>query len=76
MDRTLRAAATAALFGLVVVGGIAWFLGMPGGTALVAGVVAAVILGGLIVVAARRAEQFDPPPTDPSGPPQPGHDGD
>lgn len=74
MDRTLRAAATAALFGLVVVGGSAWFLGMPTGTALVAGVVAAAVLGGLIVAAARRAATFDPPSHDPSAHPPDGAD--
>lgn len=74
MDRTLRAAAVAALFGLVAVGGIAWFLGMPGPTALASGVGAAVAFGGLIVLAARRAEQFDRPPEDPSGPSRGGPD--
>jgi len=67
VDRTLRAAATAALFGLVVVGGMAWFLGLPVSTALVSGIVAAVVLGGLIVLAARRANDLEGPARPPSG---------
>lgn len=59
MDRTLRAALTAAAIGLVAVGGIAWFLGVPPGSATVAGVVAAVAFAALILAAARRSEGFD-----------------
>lgn len=68
MDRTLRAALVAALFGLVVVGGMAWFLGLTTSTALGSGVVAAVLFGGLILLVARRADGFDarPGPDTPS----------
>lgn len=59
MDRTLRAALFAALIGLLGVGGMAAFLGMPAGTSVVAGVVSAVLFGGLVVAAARRSAQFD-----------------
>lgn len=72
MDRTLRAALVAALIGLVVVGGMAWFLGLPTGTALVSGLVAAVLFGGLIILAARRAEDLSPPSADDRR--GPGHD--
>ncbi len=61
MDRTLRAALLAALIGLVVVGGTAAFLGIPTGTAIVSGLVAAVLFGGLILLAARRADDLAPP---------------
>ncbi len=56
MDRTLRAAVVAALIGLVVVGGMAWFLGLPVTTAVVAGLVAGAVFGGLLLAAARRAD--------------------
>lgn len=59
MDRTVRAALTAALIGLVAVGGIAWFLGVPTGPSLVAGLVAAAAFGLLILAAARRSASFD-----------------
>jgi FtsH-binding integral membrane protein len=59
MDRTLRAALVAALIGLVAVGGIAFFLGVPAITSVIAGVVAAVLFGGLILAAARRSAGFD-----------------
>jgi uncharacterized transporter YbjL len=59
MDRTLRAALTAFLIGLVAVGGIAVFLGVPAGASLVAGLVAGVLFGGLILAAARRSQAFD-----------------
>lgn len=58
MDRTARAALVAFVIGLVAVGGIAWFLGVPGGSAAVAGAVAGVLFGGLIVAAARRSQGF------------------
>lgn len=56
MDRTLRAAVVAALIGLVIVGGMAWFLGLPVTTAVLAGVVAGALFGGLILAAAHRAD--------------------
>lgn len=56
MDRTFRAALVAALIGLVVVGGMAWFLGLPPITAVLSGVVAGALFGGLILAAARRAD--------------------
>lgn len=62
MDRTLRAALTAFVIGIVVVGGSAWFLGVGPGPAVVAGLVAGVLLGGLILAAARRSQQFDDTP--------------
>lgn len=61
MDRTLRAALAAALIGLVGVGGIAAFLGVPATTSLVSGIVAAVLFGGLLLLAARRADTMAPP---------------
>lgn len=61
MDRTLRAALLAALIGLVGIGGMAAFLGVPTTTALVSGLVAGVLFGGLILLAARRADSMAPP---------------
>lgn len=58
MDRTLRAALTAFVIGLVVVGGTALFLGVGQGPSIVSGLVAGVLLGGLILAAARRSQQF------------------
>ena len=58
MDRTLRAALTAFLIGVVAVGGIAVFLGVPAVPALVSGLVAGVLFGGLILAASRRSQQF------------------
>lgn len=59
MDRTLRAALLAALIGLLGVGGMAAFLGLPAGTSVVGGVVSAVLFGGIVLAAARRAEHFE-----------------
>lgn len=70
MDRTLRAALVAALIGLVAVGGIAAFLGIPATTAVVSGIVAAVLFGGLILLAARRSEHLEPPATPRDPPPE------
>jgi heme A synthase len=61
VDRTLRAALVAALIGLVGVGGVAAFLGVPATAALVSGLVAAVLFGGLLLLAARRADTMAPP---------------
>lgn len=63
MDRTLRAALVAFLIGIVVVGGMAAFLGVPAVPSLVSGLVAGVLFGGLILAASRRSQQFhdDPP---------------
>lgn len=72
MDRTVRAALVAALIGVAGIGGIAWFLGVPSGSALVAGLVAGAAFGGLILLAARRADSLAPP-QDPGAPP-PGAD--
>jgi len=58
MDRTLRAALTALLIGLVAVGGIALFLGVPAIPSLVSGVVAGVLFAGLILAASRRSQGF------------------
>lgn len=58
MDRTLHAALTAFLIGLVVVGGVAAFLGIQAVPALISGAVAGVLFGGLIVAAARRSQRF------------------
>lgn len=58
MDRTLRAALVAALIGLVLVGGMAWFLGLATSTALVSGIVAAALFAALILLAARRADDL------------------
>ena len=65
MDRTWRAALTAALIGLVAVGGIALFLGVPAAPSLVAGAVAGVAFAALILAAARRSAQFEGDPTGP-----------
>lgn len=62
MDRTVRAALTAAVIGLVAVGGIAWFLGVPPVASLVAGGIAGVAFAALILAAARRSAAFDDPP--------------
>lgn len=64
MDRTLRAALTAFVIGLVVVGGTAVFLGVAAAPSVVSGLIAGVLLGGLILAAARRSQQFhdDAPP--------------
>lgn len=68
MDRTLRAAFVAALIGLVGIGGIAAFLGVPATTAIISGVVAGVLFGVLILLAARRADTMAPPAgPDPDG---------
>lgn len=61
MDRTVRAALTAALIGLVAVGGIAWFLGVPPVASLVAGAVAGIAFAVLIMAAARRSASFEDP---------------
>ena len=58
MDRTLRAALTAFVIGLVAVGGIAAFLGVPGVPSLVSGLVAGALFAGLILAAARRSQGF------------------
>lgn len=58
MDRTMRAALTAFLIGLVAVGGIALFLGIQPVPSLVAGLVAGVLFGGLILAASRRSQSF------------------
>lgn len=58
MDRTTRAAVAAFLIGLVAVGGIALFLGVPVGPAGIAGLVAGVLFGGLILAASRRSQGF------------------
>lgn len=58
MDRTLRAALAAFVIGLVAVGGIAAFLGVPAVPSLVSGLVAGALFGGLIVAAARRSQTF------------------
>ena len=58
MDRTMRAALTAFLIGLVVVGGVGAFLGVDAVPAVVAGLVAGVLFGGLILAAARRSQGF------------------
>ncbi len=58
MERTLRAALVAVLIGLVAVGGIAAFLGVPAGASLVSGLVAGVLFGGLILAASRRSQTF------------------
>lgn len=62
MDRTVRAALTAAVIGLVAVGGMAWFLGVPPAASLVAGIIAGVAFAALILAAARRSASFDDPP--------------
>lgn len=69
MDRTLRAALTAALIGVVAVGGIALFLGVPLGPSVVSGMVAGVLFAGLILAAARRSAGFEdtPPPSPDDG---------
>lgn len=59
MDRTLRAALTAALIGLVFVGGIGLFLGVPVASSLAAGAVSGALFAGLILAAARRSASFD-----------------
>ncbi|MFU8839510.1 MAG: hypothetical protein ACNA8R_02175 [Nitriliruptoraceae bacterium] len=64
MDRTLRAAVTAALLGFVTVAGLGVFLGFPTTGSLVAGAVTGVLAGGLLLGAGRRAETFHP--TDPN----------
>ena len=67
MDRTLRAALAAFAIGLVAVGGIAAFLGVPVVPSLVAGVVAGLLFGGLILAASRRSRSFhDDRPDDPA----------
>ncbi len=58
MDRTVRAALTAFVIGLLAVGGIAAFLGVPAVPALVSGLVAGILFGGLILAASRRSQQF------------------
>lgn len=58
MDQTRRAALVALLIGVVAVGGIAVFLGVPTLPSLVAGIVAGVLFGGLILAAARRSASF------------------
>ena len=58
MDRTLRAALTAFVIGLVAVGGIALFLGVPPGASAVSGLVAGILFGGLILAASRRSQSF------------------
>lgn len=58
MDRTLRAALTAFAIGLVAVGGIAAFLGVPAVPSVVSGLVAGVLFGGLILAASRRSQAF------------------
>ena len=62
MDRTLRAALVALLIGVLAVGGIAVFLGVPPVPSLVAGLVAGVLFGGLILAAARRSASFHDDP--------------
>lgn len=64
MDRTLRAALTAFVIGLVAVGGTAMFLGVAATPAIVSGLVAGVLFGGLLLAAAKRSQQFhdDAPP--------------
>lgn len=61
MDRTTRAAVVAGLIGLVGIGGIAAFLGVPATTAAISGLVAGALFGGLILLAARRADSLAPP---------------
>jgi hypothetical protein len=61
--RTLRAAAAAAVLAFVMIGGIAWFLGIPTATSLIAGVVAALVGLALILGAARRSGHLDPTST-------------
>ena len=62
MDRTMRAALTAFLIGVVFVGGVGAFLGVDPVPALVAGLVAGVLFGGLILAAARRSQSFHDDP--------------
>ena len=48
--------------GVLAVGGIAVFLGVPPVPSLVAGLVAGVLFGGLILAAARRSASFHDDP--------------
>ncbi len=72
MDRTIRAALVAGLIGLVGIGGIAAFLGVPATTAAISGLVAGVLFGGLILLAARRADSMAPPAGPGTSPARPG----
>lgn len=71
MGGTRAAVVGAALFGLVVVAGIAVLLGFPVRPSLAAGVLAAVLLGGIVLAAAVRAGALDEDLT----PPMPRHPG-
>lgn len=58
MGRTLRAALVAGVIGLVLVGGMALFLGIDVVPSVVTGLVAGGLFSGLILAAARRADSL------------------
>lgn len=64
MNRTIRAAVVALLIGVVLVGGVTWFMGFPVANSLVVGLVAGLLFAGLLLAADRRSASMAHPDED------------